>query len=71
MRALAGALLGFLIVGLLLTGTYALRMTPEATYCDRGRQSVEVRVTEVSADPDAFVVRRQIGSCGLWFYVNP
>jgi hypothetical protein len=48
-----------------------LRMTPEVTYCDRGRQSVEVRVTEVSADPDAFVVRRQIGGCGLWFYVNP
>jgi hypothetical protein len=62
---------GFLIVGLLLTGTHALRMTPEVTYYDKGRQSVEVRVTEVSADPDAFVVRRQIGSCGLWFYVNP
>jgi hypothetical protein len=43
-RVFVGMLLGFLLFGLLLTGAYAARYTPEVLNCDRRRQSVVVRV---------------------------
>ena len=75
---LVGALSGGAVFVLLLTavyglvvGAYALRMTPEVINCDRGRQSVAVRVTNVSLDRDTSVVRREVGPCKLWFHTNP
>jgi hypothetical protein len=58
-------------VYVLVVGAYALRMTPEVINCDRGRQSVAVRVTNVSLDRDTSVVRREVGPCKLWFHTNP
>ena len=67
---LAGVLLGVLLSGLLVMGAYAARLSPEVLDCDRGRQSVEVRVTNVSADRDTSIVRRELGHCKLWYHVN-
>jgi hypothetical protein len=60
-------LLGGLLFGLLLTGAYAARYTPEVLNCDRRRQSVVVRVDDAYPS-DAGVVRREVGSCNLWFH---
>ena len=63
---------GVLVVQVLLVlGAYAARVPPEVLDCDRGRQSVEVRVTNVSADRDTSIVRRELGPCKLWYHINP
>jgi hypothetical protein len=54
-----------------LLGAYAARIPREVVDCDRGRRSVEVRVTNVSLDRDTSVVRRELGPCKLWYHVNP
>jgi hypothetical protein len=55
---LVGVLSGFAVFVLLVTavcvlevGAYTLRMTPEVINCDRGRQSVTVRVSATYPDP--------------------
>ena len=75
---LVGALSGGAVFVLLVTavcvlvlGAYALRVPPEVVKCDRGRQSVAVRVTNISLDRDTSVVRREVGPCKLWFHINP
>ena len=72
---LVGALSGGAVFVLLLTavcgvvvGAYALRMTPEVINCDRGRQSVAVRVTNISLDRDTSVARREFLGCKLWYH---
>ena len=67
---LAGMLLGVLLVGLLVAGAYAARLTPEVVNCDRGRQSVAVQVSNISPDRDTYIVRREIGPCRLWSHIN-
>ena len=66
-RVLAGMLLGYVMLGLLVMGAYAYRYTPEVLNCDRGRQSIVVRVDEAYAS-DSSVVRREISGCNLWFH---
>ena len=68
---LAGVVLGVLLSGLLVMGAYAVRIPPEVLDCDRGRQSVEVRVTNDSADRDTSIVRRELGPCSAWYHINP
>jgi hypothetical protein len=53
---------------LLAVGTYMLRTAPEVVNCDPGRQSVEIRVTNASADPDTGVVRSEILVCNVWYH---
>jgi len=65
---LVGVLLGFLLLGLLVTGAYMMRLTPEVVNCDRGRQSVTVRVSQTYPDPADRVFHRKIGGCDLWFH---
>jgi hypothetical protein len=68
---LVGALGVLALQVVLVLGAYAARIPPEVVDCDRGRPSVEVRVTNVSLDRDTSVVRRELGPCKLWYHVNP
>jgi hypothetical protein len=69
-RVFLGMLLGFLLFGLLLSGAYALRVTPEVVNCDRGRQSVEVHVSKAYEQPNTGIYRRKIGTCNVWYYTR-
>ena len=62
---LVGALGVLALQVVLVLGAYAARIPPEVVDCDRGRRSVEVRVTNVSLDRDTSVVRRVLGPCKL------
>jgi hypothetical protein len=67
-RLLAGAL-GMLVVQVLLvTGAYMARLTPEVVNCDRGRQSVTVRVSATFPDPGPDIARREFLGCKLWYH---
>ena len=68
---LVGALGVLALQVVLVLGAYAARIPPEVVDCDRGRRSVEVRVTNVSLDRDTSIVRRELGPCKLWYHVNP
>jgi hypothetical protein len=67
-RVFAGMVLGVLLFGLLVVGAYTVRLTPEVLNCDRGRQSVTVRVDKAYPAPGERIVRREIGGCNLWFH---
>jgi hypothetical protein len=55
MKMLLLGALGILALQVLLVlGAYSARLSPEVLDCDRGRQSVEVRVTNVSADRECY-----------------
>ncbi len=69
-RVFAGMVLGFLMFGLVVVEAYALRLTPEVVNCDRGRQSVEVRVSEAYGDSYEGVLRREVGVCSVWYHVG-
>jgi hypothetical protein len=67
-RLLAGAL-GMLVVQVLLVmGAYMARLTPEVVNCDRGRQSVTVRVSATFPDPGPDIARREFLGCKLWYH---
>ena len=67
-RLLAGAL-GMLVVQVLLVmGVYMARLTPEVVNCDRGRQSVTVRVSATFPDPGPDIARREFLGCKLWYH---
>jgi hypothetical protein len=68
---LVGALGILALQVVLVLGAYAARIPPEVVDCDRGRRSVEVRVTNVSLDRDKSVARRELGPCKLWYHANP
>lgn len=53
---------------LLLVGAYMMRMTPEVINCDRGRQSVTVRVSATFPDPGPDISRREFLGCKLWYH---
>ena len=72
---LVGVLSGFAVFVLLVTavcvlevGAYTLRMTPEVINCDRGRQSVTVRVSATYPDPGPDIARREFLGCKLWYH---
>lgn len=67
---LAGVVVTLVALVLLLLAAYTLRMTPEVLNCDRGRQSVEVRVTNASSDRDTGIARDKILGCNLWFHAQ-
>ena len=67
-RLLAGAL-GMLVVQVLLVmGVYMARLTTEVVNCDRGRQSVTVRVSATFPDPGPDIARREFLGCKLWYH---
>jgi hypothetical protein len=71
MKMLLLGALGILALQVLLVlGAYSARLSPEVLDCDRRRQSVEVRVTNVCADRDTSIVRRELGPCTLWYHIN-
>jgi hypothetical protein len=68
-RVFAG-MLGVVLFGLRVVVAYEFRWTPEVVNCDKGRQSVTVRVAETFPEPEAGVVRRELGRCSLWFHAG-
>jgi hypothetical protein len=72
MKTLLVGAIGMLVVqALLVMGAYTGRMTPEVINCDRGRQSVTVRVRATFPNPGQDIVRRELGGCNLWFHTTP
>jgi hypothetical protein len=69
-KFLAGVLVTLVTLVLLLLAVYTLRLTPEVVNGDRGRQSVEVQVTNASADSDTGVVRDKFLGCNVWYHVQ-
>jgi type IV secretory pathway TrbF-like protein len=69
-KVFAGMVLGVVVFGLLIVLAYQLRWTPEVVNCDKGRQSVTVRAAETFPEPEAGVVRRELGRCSLWFHAG-
>jgi hypothetical protein len=67
---LAGVVVTLVTLVLLLAVAYTHRLTPEVVNCDKGRQSVEVRVTNASADSDTGVVRDKFLGCNVWYHVQ-
>ena len=69
MRWLLAGALGMLVVQVLLVmGVYMARLTPEVVNCDRGRQSVTVRVSATFPDPGPDIARREFLGCKLWYH---
>jgi hypothetical protein len=69
MRWLLAGALGMLVVQVLLVmGAYMARLTPEVVNCDRGRQSVTVRVSATFPDPGPDIARREFLGCKLWYH---
>ncbi len=69
MKMLLLGAVGMLVVqALLVFGAYAMRITPEVVNCDRGRQSVEVEVTESIRVYETSLVHRELGGCKLWYH---
>ena len=69
MRRLLAGVIGRLVVQVLLVmGAYMARLTPEVVNCDRGRQSVTVRVSATFPDPGPDIARREFLGCNLWYH---
>ena len=54
-----------------LLGAYEMRLTPEVVNCDKGRQTVDVRVTKSwrgYVSPP--IVKRKIGHCRVWYQTS-
>jgi hypothetical protein len=65
---LVGALGMLALQALLVWGAYMARLTPEVVNCDRGRQSVTVRVSATFPDPGPDIARREFLGCNLWYH---
>jgi hypothetical protein len=69
MKTLLLGAVGMLAVQTLLVwGAYMARLTPEVVNCDRGRQSVTVRVSATFPDPGPDIARREFLGCKLWYH---
>ena len=56
---------------LLILGAYEMRLTPEVVNCDKGRQTVDVRVTKSwRSYVSPPIVKRKIGHCRVWYQTS-
>jgi hypothetical protein len=52
---------------LLIVGVYEMRMTPDVTYCDKGKKSVIVQVRQAWRGHVTTLDKWEVGPCTLWF----
>jgi hypothetical protein len=69
MKTLLVGALGMLALEVVLVlGAYTARLTPEVVNCDRGRQSVTVRVARAYPGHAERVFKREFLGCKLWYH---